>query len=140
MVLGRRLIPALSGGPHSFLGDGPSVPLMSPAETEGLSLARGDAMVPRARELQPRSSARPVPAWLGQLRCLMPRSLPSPPVKDQDPPGPGRHLWTFMAQPVLPLPSRGVTQLLRPVTPRTSFSVLLEFQGFHRLLDPSFTP
>ena len=55
--IGRWLAPAISGGPHSFLCNGSSVPLMCPAETEGLSLARGDAMVPRARELQPRCSA-----------------------------------------------------------------------------------
>ena len=38
------------------------------------------------------------------------------------------------------VPLRGVTQLLRPVRSHTSFSLLLEFQCFHRLLDPSLTP
>lgn len=46
----------------------------------------------------------------------------------------------FTEQPALSFPCLGVTQPLCPVVSQTPFPILLEFQGFHRLLDPSLTP
>lgn len=103
-------------------------------EPEGLSQARGDATVRRARALQP-TCLPPAPAWLGQLRasCL---GVSQP-----------RLLKTEIRRSVCvsavhraacaSFPCLGVTQPLCPVVSQTPFPILLEFQGFHViLLDP----